>query len=81
MKKKSILLLPNSLLTIIGEDVMVFMAMVVVLEELSTHDGEEQHVPLPLERGCCIRGTLVDLGMPIEVVELTTFACLNNLSI
>ena len=47
---------------------MVFMAIVVALEELTTHDGEEQHVPLPLEQGCCIQGMLVDLGMPIEVV-------------
>ena len=60
---------------------MVLMAIVVALEELSTHDGEEQHVPLPLKQECCIRGMLVDLGMPIVVVGLTTYACLNNHSI
>ena len=81
MKRKSISLLQNSSLTIIGEDVTVFMVIVVVLEELSTHDGEEQHVPLPLEQGCCIQGMLVDLGIFTEVVGLTTYACLNNLSI
>ena len=60
---------------------MVFMAIVVALEELTTHDGEKQHVPLPLEQDCCIQGMVVGLGMPIEVVGITSFAHLNNLSI
>ena len=37
--------------------------------------------PLPLEQGCCMQGMLVGVFTPIVVVGLTTFACLNNLSI